>query len=188
MFSKLQIVNIGLSKIASSRVEQLNPPRSSLERFVAENYDHWKRSEISKRRWVFALEDEVQLTLVATVSGRGRPYKYALPPEALRPVREKETEWQQRGRFIWSAYTPLAVQLIMNVDEPDFDPMFVEVLACRIADECVEYVTQSNTKTETSSLRYDKAVADAGKNNAFIIGPEDVTSDDNDFPFLTARF
>lgn len=195
MFTQVQIVNIGLSKIASSRISRLDPPQSSLERFIAAGYDHWKRSEITKRRWVFATEDDYTLAKVGDPNSTppisrtdGRNYKYSLPVDCLRPVRTKRTEWKQSRRFVFSAHDKLKVSYIANVDESEFDPLFVEVFAARIALESVEYVTQSNTKKDRAKPLYDAAVSEAAKVNAFIIGPEDVTSDDDDFPFLTSRY
>lgn len=188
MFSQVQIANLGLSKIASSRISRLDPPQSSLERFVASGYEHWKRSELSKRRWVFALEQDYALAKVEELTGVDRPYKYSLPVNCLRPVREKRTEWVQRRRFIYSAHDGLKIAYVANVDEIEFDALFVEVLAWRVAMESVEYVTQSNTKKADVKALYDEAVKEAGRNNAFVIGPEDVVSNDDDFPFLTARY
>jgi hypothetical protein len=188
MFTNVQIINLGLSKIASSRVSRIDPPVSPLERFVAEGYDHWKRSELTKRRWVFATEDDYTLTRTETLENVDRPYKFQLPVECLRPVRGKRTEWKQRRRFLYSAYDTLRVSMIMNVDETEFDPLFVEVLACRIALESVEYVTQSNTKKADSEALYRAAVDEAARANAFVIGPEDIGEDDSDFPFITSRF
>lgn len=188
MFTALQIINIGLSKIGASRVSDIKPPRSSLEKFNAENYDHWKRSELAKRRWVFATEEEYALPLIAVVEGVERPYKYELPTKCLRPIRERRTEWKQRKRFILSAQAGLRITFIENVDETDFDPMFVEVLAARIAMENVEYNTQSNTKFSTAKAMYDEAVETAGQMNAFVIGPEDIQDEDENFSFVTARW
>jgi hypothetical protein len=188
MFTAVQIINLGLSKIASSRVSRIDPPVSSLERFVAEGYQHWKRTELTKRRWVFATEDNYTLTRVETLEDVDKPHKFQLPVECLRPVRLRRTEWKQRGRFLYSDYDTLRVSMIMNADETEFDPLFVEVLASRIALESVEYVTQSNTKKADVEALYRAAVADAGQANAFVIGPEDIADDDADFPFVTSRF
>lgn len=188
MFTDVEIINLGLSKIASSRISRIDPATTSLERYVAAGYEHWKRSELTKRRWVFALVDDYALAQVEVLEGVEQPYKYSLPTDCLRPVRLKRTEWKQRKRFIYSAYEGLKISFVENVKEVDFDPMFVEVLACRIALESVEFVTQSNTKKADAEALYTKAVADAGQINAFIIGSEDITEDDDDFPFVHARY
>lgn len=188
MFTDVQIVNLGLSKLGSARIARIDPPRTSLESFVSAGYVHWKRSEMAKRRWCFALEVDAALAKVAEVEGSERPYKYELPTDCLRPIRRSGTEWVQTGRFLRSAIDSLKVDYVRNVDEADFDPLFVEVLACRIAVESVEYVTQSNTKKADAKALYDEAVADASKNNAFVIGPESNGADDSAFPLLTARY
>lgn len=189
MYTDLQILNLGLGKISASRVKNINPPQTSLEVYVADGYPVWKRTELTKRRWVFALEDDYVLTLSATLTnGSSQPYKYALPSDCLRPVRQRFTEWKQRGRFIYSANSTLAIQYIRNVPESDFDPLFVDVLASWIGVQCCEYVTQSNTKMSDVEGKYVEAVKAAGQMNAFIIGPEDIAQDDNDFPFVHGRY
>lgn len=187
MYTKLQVINFGLSKIASSLIRSINPPNTQLEHFMSNNYDLWKRTEIGKRRWVFALEDRVPLPQVAYLPDEERPYRYQLPNEALRPVRERGDEWRQRGRLIHSCQENLRVSLIIDRDESEFDTFFVDVLACWIALQSCEYVTQSNTKKADALTLYNNAVADAGRNNAFVIGSEDYGKDDSGFPFITER-
>lgn len=188
MYTDVQIVNLGLGKISSSRIARLDPATSQLEVYIANGYASWKRAELTKRRWVFALEDDYALPLEETLPGADRPYKYALPTECLRPVRQRTTDWVQRGRYVRSATPNLRIQFIRNVPEADFDPLFVDVLACWIACQSVEYVTQSNTKNETATAKYREAVLAAAKMNAFIIGPNDIGADDSNFSFLTDRF
>jgi len=188
VFSKLQVINTGLAKIASSQIERIDPPRTSLEVFVAGNYPQWKRSELAKRRWVFATELHYKLPLTETLTGTYRPFKYLLPVNCLRPIRGRRTEWVQSRRSLYSADPALEIDYIADVDEPEFDPMFVDVFAWRIAIESVEYVTQSNTKKADAKSLYDDAVRVAGQMNAYVIGPEDNTYDENDYPFLTARY
>lgn len=188
MFTKVQVANIGLAKLSSSFVSRLDPPRTSLERHISAGYEHWKRSELTKRRWLFATEDDYPLALEATLADVDRPFKYRLPSEALRPLRSSRTEWQQRKRFIRSNEENLKISFIENVAEADFDPLFVEVLGARVALESVVFVTLSNPKGVTAQSRYDRAVADAARVNAFVRGPEDVGADDNDYEFLTARY
>lgn len=188
MYTDKQIINIGLGKIGSSRIERIDPPRTSLERHCSEGYQNWKRTELTKRRWVFALEIDYVLTKVAELTDTDKPFKYSIPNDCLRPVREKFTEWRQAGRFIFSAYDNLKLTYIRDVPEANFDPLFVEVLACRAARESVEYVTQSNTKNADADALYRAAVQDARAANAFTIGPEDIQADDDDFSFVNSRY
>lgn len=187
MLTDVEIINLGLSKIAANRVSRIDPARTPLEAYMATNYPHWKRVELSKRRWVFALVDDYQLTQTAVLTNVERPYKYAIPIDCLYPVRNKSTEWVQRGRFIYSAYSTLKISYIRNAPESEFDPLFNEVLACKVAYESVEYVTQSNSKKDAARADYEDAVRIAGSANAFVIGSEEINTDEQDYEWISAR-
>jgi len=187
MLTDLQLCNGGLSKISSSRINILTPPRTPLEQYMKVNYEHWKRTELAKRRWVFALVEEYDLTLNATLTDTDRPYKFALPNDCLRPIRNRYTPWVQRGRFVYASSETLKLDYIKNAPESDFDPLFNEVLMCKIGYEACEYVTQSTSKTEKAYKLYQEAVKDAGQANAFVIGPEDIAADDSNFSWLGAH-
>lgn len=187
MLTDVQIINLGLSKIASSRITRLDPAATPLEKFMAANYPQWKRTELTKRRWVFAMVYDYTLTLNATLTGVDKPYKYVLPEDCLRPIRGKRTEWRQAGRYIYSSCSTLNLDYIKNVLEADFDPMFNEVLACKVAMESAEYVTQSNTKVAVAKQNYLDMVADAAHANAFVIGPEDIQETDEAFSWVNAH-
>ena len=87
MYTKVQIINLGLGKISSSLISRIDPPQSSLERFCADGYENWKRTEIAKRRWVFAIDDEVALPMIEERDGSEFRYVYQLPTDCLRPKR-----------------------------------------------------------------------------------------------------
>ncbi|RTL04989.1 hypothetical protein EKK58_09285 [Candidatus Dependentiae bacterium] len=180
MLTDVQIINLGLSKLASSRVKRIDPPSTPLEQYMAVNYPQWKRAELTRRRWVFAYEEAYKLTKVDTLDGVRRKYKYAMPIDCLRPIRTKRSEWVQRGKYIYSSEDNLYIDYIRNAPESEFDVLFNEVLGCKVAWESAEYVTQSSTKRDAAEAAYDKAVADAARANAFITGPESVSDEDND--------
>lgn len=188
MLTDVQIIKLGLSKIAASTIARIDPPRTPLEVFMANNYPQWKRSELAKRRWVCALVDNYKMTLTDTLPDVEQPYRYLLPPDCLRPIRGKYTEWKQRGRHLYSAYDTLRIDYIKNIPESEFDPLLNDVLAAKVAYESAEYVTQSTSKKDFALSLYNEAVADAAKANAFVIGPEDIASDDADYSWVNVRY
>lgn len=189
MYTDDQIVNLGLAKIGQSRVTRLDAPVSPLERFVAPLYGHWKRYVLSRHKWAFARVNGYQLTLSDTIGGdTPRPYKFALPVDCIKPIRTRRNNWQQAGKFVYSSEKTLFIDYVKDVQEADFDTWFIEVLACKIALECVEYVTQSNMKKSDAKQLYDETVSLAKQENAFIVGPEDYAVDDYQFEFLRERF
>ena len=190
MYTRVGIVNLGLAKLGSARVSRLDPATSQLERHVASGYDHWKRSEIGKRRWTFARVANYKFPKLAENDKTfdGKPYKFELPSDMVRLTKTKTGRYERAGSFLYSGYSDLRDDYFRNVDESELDPLFAEVLACRVALECVEYVTQSNTKKSDIASEYAAAVRDASKANAFEIGPENISDEDDQYALLNARF
>lgn len=191
MATAISVLNQGLAKLSSAAVATITPPRTSLERFCAENYVQWRRSEIAKHPWRFALTT-VTLTQTGDVlpSAHGaKLYQYLLPNDCVRVRRRDGDEWEQYGRMLRSGKTTgLTVEYLADKGENEMDPLFIDVLACRVAIECVEKVTQSNTKRETIEREYERREGDAKKNNAFVTGPVDIQDDDSQYSWLSARW
>lgn len=192
MVSDVDIVNIGLGKLAASRISVLNPPVTPIERFVGELYPELRRRELSLNRWNFALEYRTLTKVGAPAGDAEKPYAYMMPNDAIRPIRTKNTEWDQIGKFLYSAYSENfpAVQFVIDKPEGDFDPLFVDVLACRVAIECAEYTTQSNKKKEAAMIMYDAALDAALRVNAVVKGSEsfnDVEDRENSYSWTNER-
>lgn len=185
-YTDVQIINQGLGKFSSSKIQQINPPKTSLEVHCA-GYQQWKESELSKRRWVFGTDLAYDLPYLGASTDSRWPHKYELPNTVLRPIREAGAEWKQQGRTILSTHEDLTIPVVLNVLEAEFDPLFTEVLIHRVWQECVNFVTQSDTGRDRADLAYDNAIKEAAKANAYVIGPEKVNSDDGSFPFLEGR-
>ena len=183
------IINLGLGKIGSTQISTYDAPKSSIEKFVADGYPHWRDTELEKRRWVFATEVE-QLTLGAQLGDEFGPNVnvYDLPNNLLRPIRQSRSTWTVRGRKLYSDNAEQFIEYIARRDEQDFPPSFVEVLACRVAVECCEFITQSNTKKADAHSLYKDALLDAGRQNAFILGNEDTTTPDELSEWTASRW
>lgn len=188
MLTDVQIINDGISKLSGSRVRSITPPTTPIEVFMAARYPQWKRSELTKRRWVFATVKNYTLTQVSTTEPGGKKYKYQMPNDCLRPIRTKRTEWEQRGKFIFSAYDSLAIDYIRDAHESEFDPLFNDVLSARVQLGSAEYITQSATKKADAKDDYKEAIRDAGRANAYVIGPEDLDEDDDEISWLEAGY
>ena len=58
-----------------------------------------------------------------------------------------------------------------DIPPADFDPLFVDVLAARLAVDTAEAITQSNSKKAEAKDAYKEAVRDAGRANGFETQP-----------------
>lgn len=192
MTTALDILNLGLSKISVSSISNIDPPRTTLEKTCAANYPRWRDKQLAKRRWMFAMHED-DLTLTGTFSGTQYPYQFLLPNDCIRPLRDRldgsTCAWQRRGKYLYSTGETLRLPYLRRVPENEFDVSFIDVLACWIAVEMAETSTESNTKKATAKQMYDEALDEAAALNAFVIGEENITNDnDEGFDFITSRF
>lgn len=193
MTTAVKVINLGLSKFAASRVSSIAPPRTNLEQFMADNYPQWKREMISTKRWNFAEEYRTLTATPATQETYDKPHRYPMPNDALRPVREKRSEWVQRGTSLYSAFSTLTVLFLIDKPETDFDPLFTNVLAERVGVGSVEYVTQSSTKAGTRDAALTAALRVAASMNAFVTGSEALSDEQDEgnaesFSWLSSRY
>lgn len=188
MPSDVGIINLGLAKFASARIRRLDPATTDLEVLCKEGYPQWRGSELAKRRWVFATIFNYKLVASENNDGQEWPFVFNLPNDCLRPIREKGTTWVQSKRKLLSKDSELYLDYVRDAKEDEFDPLFVDVLSCRCAIETSPSVTEQRTKKIDLAVEYNNAVSEAARNNAFVIGPEDVTGDDSAYPFLSGRW
>jgi len=184
------VCNQGLGKLGASRVNNLSPPVSTLEVKCASEYPQWKASEIKKRRWVFAttLLSLSALTTTVVSPSDGRMYKFAVPGDMLRPIRQKNTTWVQRGQFLYDYTNLINLEYIRNVPDNELtDVSFVDVLACRVAVECAELASQSPGKKRDAVVMLKDAEDEAGRMNAFTLEPHETGGDDSAYTWDNAR-
>jgi hypothetical protein len=182
-----------LGKIGASQINSLSPAISPLEILISTKYAQWRSRELAKRRWVFATELVTltsQPTPVVDPTEGGRTYKFNLPGNFIRPIRNSKTTWQQRGQFLYDYASTTTFEYIRDVPDNEIaDPLFIEVLACAIAVECAEPATQSPGKKREAVLLYKDALQTAAQGNAFTLDVTEhpVNSGDEHFSWVVAR-
>lgn len=116
-----------------------------------------------------------------------RTKAFPLPEDFLRfanphdpKYRHTKLELLLEGRQILSDDAgPLSIRYCRDVINPrEFDPLFVEALAAKIAFECCEELTNSTAKLENTTTLYDVAVKDAAQIDAIERGPTEPEIDD----------
>ena len=95
-------------------------------------------------------------------------------------------DWLFEGNYIVSAdIGPIMIRFVADVtDVASMGDMFCEMLACRIALEVCEPLTQSTSKLEKIEQVYEKFATEARRTNAIEIGSEDPADDD----FVLVRY
>jgi hypothetical protein len=185
-----EVCNLGLGKLGASRVNNLSPPISTLENKCAAEYPHWKNSELGKRRWTFAtkLYRYTALTTLMVSPPDGRLYQFNVPGDLIRAIRPKNCTWVRRGEFFYDIRNTIDLEYIRNVPDNEItDPLFVDVLACRVAVECAELATQSPAKKRDAQTLLQIAEMEAGRMNAFMLEPHETAGDDTAYSWDLAR-
>lgn len=173
MASEVDICNFALQKLGAEPIVSLSQD-SENARSCNRVYFHLRDVELRAHPWNFAIK-RVQLAADSTAPDFGYANAYPLPSDFLRLMppdvqfNPNDLDWQIEGRKILTNDAgALDVRYIYRVEDPnEFDATFVEALACRIAMELCEKITQSNSKAQMIREDYTTAMRTARKLNAF---------------------
>jgi hypothetical protein len=185
MASEVGICNRGLQKLGADRITSLTQD-SRNARSCNALYETVRDAELRNHPWSFAVK---RIVLAPDVTAPAFDYDYAftLPSDCLRilPPNDHYLDWQVEDGAILTNYgDTLNLRYLCRVTDPNkFDALFLEALACRIAVELCEELTQSNQKAQGIRDDYRQIIRDARRTNAM----EKMSDDPPEDPWVTAR-
>ena len=171
MASEVDICNRALQKIGADRIVSL-VENSENARACNVMYQILVDAELRSHPWNFAVK-RAQLAASTDTPAFGYDYQYPLPSDFIRllppDLNSSDVDWVIEGKSILSDESgPLNIRYIHRVtDSSTFDPLFVEVLANRLASELAEQLTQSNSKGQAVREDYIRSLREARRLNAF---------------------
>lgn len=188
MASDLDICNRALTKLGQKRIAALSE-QSVSARTLNANYSLIKLALLRKYVWSCAIKRDA-LAADAEMVSWGRARSFTLPADWVRMAEDYqedntlEKDWVIEGKKVYTDDTaPLYIRYVSNVLEADMDSLLVEALACKLAFELCEVITESNTKKASLKDDLKDAINDAKRANAIEkqaeLPPED--------PWITAR-
>lgn len=172
--SEVSICNLALQKLGAKRITALTED-SNNARQVNACYESLRDRELRLHPWKFAIT-RATLTPSATAPAFDYAYAFPLPADCLRlllPADRPLLDWKRETQggqqvILTNEGDSLEIRYIARVTDPNqFDPAFVEMLACKIAWNCCEQITNSNEKKHDALDDYKLARADAKKVDAF---------------------
>lgn len=189
MASVVGICNSALRKIGAATIQALDEGTRNAT-VCAGAYETVRDATLRKHPWAFAAT-RAQLAAAVAAPAFGPAYAYNLPADFVRLLRPDErTNYNTlrrkiEGRQILTDEAgPLDIRYVRLVTDPnEMDPLFREVLACELAIDIVEPITQSNTKRAALVDERDRMIAEARKAQAFEAPPANPPDD----VWLTAR-
>ena len=171
--NEVSICNLALQKLGAARIVSLTAADHNAKSVNA-CYEALRDREMRTYLWNFAKK---RVILAPSVTAPAFMYEAAfpLPSDFLRLIKPARLglDWHlEQHEGVLSILTndgdTLEVHYIAKVTNPAlFDPMFVEMLACKIAWQCCEDITQSNTKKAAINQEYLDLKAEARRTNAF---------------------
>jgi hypothetical protein len=181
MASQVDICNRALTKLGAGRITSLGDS-SKQARALTACYDTVRKSELSKRYWNFALARK-SLPALDTDPDWGFARQFQLPNDYLKLVQvndiyvapgladyrqSDDSPWAIEGQAILTDFdAPLKVRYVRDIaDTGLFHPLFVEVLASKLAMEICYEITQSRQGVDAAGADYKQAMKDAALSNA----------------------
>lgn len=192
MASEVDIANRALGKLGAATITDLeeDDPKA-----VALNvaFPVVRDAELRRRRWRFAVA-RYSLPADATAPAFGFQRSFTFPDGCLRVIQVGEYDlgpnladyraaptevFSIEGRKILTNLSaPLKVRTIQSItDTTLWDAAFVEAFASRLAYECCERITQSDSKRQLAMDDYKLAIREAARANALEVSPQEATDD-----------
>ena len=162
MSSIVDICNRALDKLGEAPITSLaddtKPARACNRAF-----EPLRDAVLRDHPWNFAMA-RAALAASTTAPAWGYAAQYTLPVDCLRVV-TVDTTWPwtvEGGAILTDAGAPLYIRYVRRqTDASQFDPLFAEALAARLAVELCEGLTQSNTKREAATRSHREIMARA---------------------------
>lgn len=192
MASEVDIANRALSMLGEIRITSLDD-NNKPARAMKARYTLLRDAELSAYPWRFAVK-RVSLAASTDTPAWGYSTIYDRPVDDLRPVKvggafvnaegigvfyestgvytEQSPYEIIEGRIHTDLSAPLDYEYVSQVtDTGQFDPLFVEALAARLASDAAEELTQSNSKKEFAAAVYKNTLSEARRINALYRPP-----------------
>lgn len=186
MSSVIEIANAALTKLGAARITSLSDDVKAA-REVNARFEALRDDELRAHRWQFSIK-RASLAALTTTPAFGYTYQYALPSDCLRIDMVNDTfpsvvmdnyisseliDYVVEGNLILTDIgAPLKLRYLAQITDPNaWDVSFREALACRIAAEVCEALTQSPQKRQLAWTEYQQAITRAVRSNAIERAP-----------------
>lgn len=171
--SNVSIANLALQKLGAANIVALNnTPGNAADMNAC--FESIRDDEQRKYRWKFCIKRAV-LGPHSTAPLFSYTRAFPLPSDYLNILKPARLglDWHienHEGQICILTNDGLSLQIryIARITDPGlFDPSFVQMFACKLAWQCCERITQSNSKRTAMMEEYELHRREARKMNAF---------------------
>lgn len=193
--SKVAISNAALTLLKGNTITSMDETRPEA-RYCNQFFDDALDELLGEHQWSFAIE-RATLSQSAESPAFGYTYKYTLPTSPLclsvvsiydkNAVKVEPTEYRIEGKYLLSDNDELYIKYVGRVsDYTLLPPVFRMALEYNLAAKLAHPITGSTNLVGFLTQQYEKYLRYA--KTADNKQDEEVTWNDNDFPYITARF
>jgi hypothetical protein len=186
--SETVVGNAALSKLGESGVLNFDAENEKA-RWLKSRFPAIRDLVLRSYPWTFAMK-RASLSADSEAPAFGYARAFALPDDCIR-LYEVDGAFQPANmgpitsdggavfavegrKILTDLEAPLPIRFVSNLVEPPmWDPLFDEALACRVAYDLAEKLTQSSGKREAAMRDYMLAVREAERVNAIESPPEE---------------
>lgn len=183
--SSTAVGNAALGKLGQGAVLSFDDP-DDRARWLKNRFAEVRDLCLRANRWHFAMA-RARLSAAASAPAFGYQRRFPLPADCLRLVEvggvaagladfrgsSQPPFALEGGRVLTNAAAPLDVRYVRRVEDvAAWDPLFAEAVACRLAFDLAEKLTQSSGKKEAALRDYQLSVREAMRVNAIETPPE----------------
>lgn len=173
------VANMALGVLVEAPIASLDD-NNKAARLLNLHYETTRQAELIKHAWSFAIFRSELDAMPEALDGTTYSYAYAVPDDALRilPLTDSgeahgvSIPWKQEGGVLLSNYeAPRLVRYIGNLTDPgDWNPLFVEALAARLAMKIAMPLTNKASNLQGAKVAYEEAISEARRVNAIESG------------------
>lgn len=192
MASQVDICNRALIKLGAAQITSITD-NNKQARTLSALWDTVRQAELTKRFWNFALS-RTTLPALSTVPSWGYYQQFQLPVDFLKLVQINDTfiapsqvdyrtsddsAWAIEGDYLLTNFpAPLKIRYVRDITDPgQFDPLFVDMLAAKLAFEACYDITQSRDGQRAAGDDYKSAMREAAISNAIAKPPQGLPDD-----------
>lgn len=184
--SEVSIANRALLKLGATRINSFDEDSVAASSINA-IYQSIRDTECRAYVWRFLLA-RAELPALDSTPDFGYSYQYQEPTDCLRLIQvgeyyvanlnnyvvKSDASFSLEGNLILTNIAaPLKIRYLRRVtDTTVFDPNFVEMLACKLATELCEIVTNSASKRQLLTAEYKEARQTALRSNSLEVASE----------------
>lgn len=187
MPSEVSIANRALTLLGADLIIALTDDNNR-GRTMNANYEAIRDAELDRHRWRFSIA-RATLPALTAAPAFGFARQFQVPINFLKLIEGGDLTtgadltdyrtgssalWSREGdKILTSLNAPLHIRYIARITDPSlYSASFAEAFAARLADECCERITQSDSKRQICMAAYKRAISEAIRSNALEVPAE----------------